>query len=175
MRNFSYFSPRTRYSSVRITRHCQVKIRLETMWRLLRVISSFQLWFSDGEPINSTRGIAKTSSRLIIDTQGFLDLTDVNYRKAEALDANGLLLLVHKSPFYTSSSQSPHLAELQLTIVEDGEFQLSLNQSTTSKQGNLDASMLIKICEVLLSAEMRRWERTSNNGNRKAQTIPQCV
>lgn len=143
------------------------------MWRLLRVISSFQLWFSDGKPINSTRGISETSSRLIVDTQGFLDLTHVNYLKFTALDANGLLLLVHNPPFNASTGQSPHLAELFLTIVENGGFQLSLVQPTVAKLGTF--SLSTKACEVMLSAEERRSDRTSNNGNRKAQAIPGCI
>ncbi|KAL9045470.1 MAG: hypothetical protein Q9214_001487 [Letrouitia sp. 1 TL-2023] len=110
------------------------------MWRLLRAISSFQLWFSDGEPINSTRGISNTSSRLIVDTQGFLDLTDLNSLKFTALDANGLLLLVHGPPFNTPSSQSSYLAELFLTIVEDGGFQLSVTQPMAAKQDIIDAN-----------------------------------
>ncbi|KAL9610825.1 MAG: hypothetical protein Q9167_004494 [Letrouitia subvulpina] len=105
------------------------------MWRLLRVISAFQLWFSDGEPINSTRGISHTSSRLIVDTQGFLDMTELSLLKFTALDVNGLLLVLHIPPFNTSISQSSHLAELFLTIKEDNEFVLKLTQSTTVKQG----------------------------------------
>lgn len=48
------------------------------MWTLQSVDNptSAPLWFSDGEPINATRGGSGTSSRLIVGGQGFIDFTD---------------------------------------------------------------------------------------------------
>lgn len=49
------------------------------MWHLSRVFCHFQLWFSDGLPLGAVRGSLKgDSSRLIVDNQGFLDLTTVS-------------------------------------------------------------------------------------------------
>ena len=47
------------------------------MWFLAVVNSPFAVWCSDGKPISTVRGGVGDSSRLIIDQQGFLDLTEL--------------------------------------------------------------------------------------------------
>ena len=48
------------------------------MWFLAAVDSPSTVWCSDGKPINTVRGGVGDSSRLIIDKQGFLDLTELD-------------------------------------------------------------------------------------------------
>lgn len=47
------------------------------MWFLAAVNSPSTIWCSDGKPISTVRGGVGDSSRLIIDQQGFLDLTEL--------------------------------------------------------------------------------------------------
>lgn len=48
------------------------------MWFLAAVNSPSTVWCSDGKPISTVRGGVGDSSRLIIDQQGFLDLTELD-------------------------------------------------------------------------------------------------
>jgi hypothetical protein len=88
------------------------------MWCLGEVQSSSQLWFSDGNPIADTRGGYGVSSRLIVDQQGFLDLTEIDVPNVTALDANGLSL-------WLIQDSEPHWLNLSLAIVGDGGFNLT--------------------------------------------------
>ena len=101
------------------------------MWRLslIRNISGSQLWFSDGEPQDSIRGGNGVSSRLIIDTQGFIDFTELQLTSAIKLDMNGAL--IHSSiPSTIDLDDSSHpWVNITLTIPGDGTFVASASFS----------------------------------------------
>lgn len=86
------------------------------MWRLVEITCASQFCFSDGNLPNATRGDNNESYRLIVNDQGFLDLTEVTI--LNAIDANGSVLT------YPASSST--LADLSLYIKDDGAFQLTV-------------------------------------------------
>ena len=97
------------------------------MWKLSHIhnISGSQLWFSDAEPQDSIRGGNGVSSRLIIDTQGFIDFTELRLQLTPAiskLDINGAL--VHSSiPDTIDLDDYSHpWVNITLTIPGDGTF-----------------------------------------------------
>ena len=53
------------------------------MWFFTAVHSPSTVWCSDGKPISTVRGGVGESSRLIIDQQGFLDLTELDTMEEE--------------------------------------------------------------------------------------------
>lgn len=104
------------------------------MWHLVRILAASRLWFSDGNPLEATRGSQGTSSRLIVDRHGFLDITEVHSANAMALDANGATLWLKRrgvdGSFTCPSLQNgSHLLNLSLQIGNDGgSFTLGLIQ-----------------------------------------------
>jgi hypothetical protein len=106
------------------------------MWKFVKVNGSYNLWFSDGKPIDIIRGGHGISSRLIVDRQGFLDLTELDFDKWTILDANGLELMV------TDADELGPSIELSLIIPGDGTFTLSF---TMMRSQNIEASLIISI------------------------------
>ncbi|KAI8966498.1 hypothetical protein F5Y11DRAFT_309491 [Daldinia sp. FL1419] len=90
------------------------------MWRITKVFSDFRLWFSDGKPIDSIRGQANVSSRLIVDQKGFLDLTELSLHHTLFINANSSILVVEKKKV---SSNTLYI-ELSVRIHKDGSFEL---------------------------------------------------
>ncbi|KAK3688259.1 hypothetical protein B0T22DRAFT_148908 [Podospora appendiculata] len=102
------------------------------LWRILIVQSSAKLWFSDGQPVDDPRSGAGTSSRLIADGQGFLDLTGVPSAAEPILDANGLFLWISPTPAGASAPKhvEPETAplpflDLFLQIADNNSFTLT--------------------------------------------------
>ena len=99
------------------------------MWKLSLICngSGPQLWFSDAEPLDSIRGGNGVSSRLIIDTQGFIDFTELQLPSAIILDLNSAL--VHSSiPSTIDLDNSSHAwVDITLTIPGDGTFVANAN------------------------------------------------
>ena len=95
------------------------------MWKLTLIhnISGSQLWFSDAEPQDSIRGGNGVSSRLIIDTQGFIDFTELQLTSAIKLDMNGALITIGLD------DPSHPWVNITLTIPGDGTFVASANFS----------------------------------------------
>ena len=67
------------------------------MWQLKNIDNPWgaNLWFSDGMPVDMPRGGNGVSSRLIVDGQGFVDITDAQTTAADgavagSIDFNGL-------------------------------------------------------------------------------------
>lgn len=104
------------------------------MWHLVRILAASRLWFSDGDPLEATRGGQGISSRLIVDRHGFLDITEVHSSKSMALDANGATLWVKRreidGDFICPSLQNrSYPMNLSLQVDDDGgSFTLSLIQ-----------------------------------------------
>ncbi|KND88944.1 hypothetical protein TOPH_06473 [Tolypocladium ophioglossoides CBS 100239] len=100
------------------------------MWHLARIFCHFQLWFSDGLPVNVPRGGQNVSSRLIVDQRGFLDVTQVRSDAKLALNANGAVLSLKRKDARGVScpplDTGAQWLNLTLTIEDDGGFQLSL-------------------------------------------------
>ncbi|KAL7786720.1 hypothetical protein V8C37DRAFT_391840 [Trichoderma ceciliae] len=101
------------------------------MWHLVRILVASRLWFSDGSPIETSRGGQGISSRLIVDRQGFLDITEVRSSESVALDANGATLWLKRhetgSRFACPSLEdSSHPLSLSLRVDDSGSFTLSL-------------------------------------------------
>ncbi|RFU80929.1 hypothetical protein TARUN_1275 [Trichoderma arundinaceum] len=101
------------------------------MWHLVRILAASQIWFSDGNPIEAARGGHGVSSRLILDRQGFLDITEVRSPESVALDANGAILWLKRrevdSYFGCPSLQnSQYLLNLSLRVDGGGGFTLGL-------------------------------------------------
>lgn len=102
------------------------------MWHLVRILAASSLWFSDGNPLEATRGSQGISSRLIVDRHGFLDLTEVHSTNAMSLDANGATLWLKRREtdggFTCPSLQnSSYPLNLSLQIDDDGgSFTLGL-------------------------------------------------
>lgn len=107
------------------------------MWRIVDIHNSkqSQLWFSDGRPLQESRGGKGGSSRLIVQDQGFLDVTELDILRLIALDANGSNIW-HKwdqgrvlSPENTNTEivAQTHMLELDLDLPGNGEFRLRLH------------------------------------------------
>ncbi|PKK46320.1 hypothetical protein CI102_9796 [Trichoderma harzianum] len=101
------------------------------MWHLVRILAASQLWFSDGNPIAAQRGGHGVSSRLIVDGQGFLDVTEMRSLDSMILDANGATLWLKRHERYGSRFACPSLQnslyplKLSLRIDDGGNFNLS--------------------------------------------------
>jgi hypothetical protein len=95
------------------------------MWKLSHIhnISGSQLWFSDAEPQDSIRGGNGVSSRLIIDTHGFIDFTELQLTAAIKLDMNGALITID-----LDDSSHPWI-NITLTIPGDSTFVASASFS----------------------------------------------
>jgi len=144
------------------------------MWRLAEVHCSFQLWFSDGKPIEALRGGGGVSSRLIVDHQGFLDLTEISLSKMTVLDANGSMLWLRPDPerrSFPSSGNTPQWLELSLEIVGDGGFELSLIRFPTVGAGMV-TSVLHSPCSGLLECRILHSNRKRV---RKTQAIARSI
>lgn len=102
------------------------------MWHLVRILAASRLWFSDGNPIAAQRGGHGVSSRLIVDGQGFLDVTEIRSLDSMVLDANGASLWLKRHERYSSRfacpslQNSPYPLSLSLRIDDDGNFNLSI-------------------------------------------------
>lgn len=102
------------------------------MWHLVQILAVSQLWFSDGNPIAAQRGGHGVSSRLMVDGQGFLDVTEIRSLDSMVLDANGATLWLKRHERYTSRfacpslQNSPYPLSLSLRIDDDGNFNLSI-------------------------------------------------
>jgi hypothetical protein len=132
------------------------------MWKLSLIHSSSgsQLWFSDAEPLDSIRGGNGVSSRLIIDTQGFIDFTELQLTPPTILDMNGAL--VHSSILGTIDSDDgsrPWVA-ITLTIPGDGTFVANANfsdsrsTSLASVTGKVKPFPLISASDVAFFDDM---------------------
>ncbi|GAP93145.1 hypothetical protein SAMD00023353_11100070 [Rosellinia necatrix] len=98
------------------------------MWHIAKALSTFALWFSDGRSIYDPRGNVGESYRLIVNQQGFLDITEIP-TWPPALDANGLIL---ELPYFDSDRQelkrhSDSFSDigLSLEIGDEGDFTLA--------------------------------------------------
>ncbi|EJD42584.1 hypothetical protein AURDEDRAFT_115019 [Auricularia subglabra TFB-10046 SS5] len=90
------------------------------MWRLAVVaLSGLQLWSSDGAPVRGLRGGNTTSTRLIVDRLGFLDITELNLANSTFLDFNGRALVSGGSHMQTP-------LDLYLSISPNGTFDAGL-------------------------------------------------
>lgn len=104
------------------------------MWQLVQILSASQLWFSDGNSIETIRGGRGISSRLIVDGQGFLDVTEVHIPGALALDANGATLWLKRHGRSGDTPECPYLGSsssplsLSLGVDNDGTFDLNFAQ-----------------------------------------------
>ncbi|KAK5988848.1 hypothetical protein PT974_10344 [Cladobotryum mycophilum] len=103
------------------------------MWHLREVLLGYQLWFSDGLPIDAIRGGHGVSSRLIVDRKGFLDVTEVRSAEAVAINANGETLWMKKldknnHPACPSLENSSYPLNLSLEDGLNGGFKLSLTK-----------------------------------------------
>lgn len=103
-----------------------------TMWHLSHIICPLQLWFSDGLPLETQRGLfLGESSRLIVDGQGFLDLTTIQSRQGDKWEmaANGVSLWIDRNenphtgcPLLLESTIDP--IKLSLHVDMGGNFAL---------------------------------------------------
>lgn len=147
-------------------------IQYTKMWCLTSVESSFRLWFSDGQPINSPRGVSNVSSRLIFDTQGFLDLTELTIPRCTILDANGSKLVLPTLWSYVLSGPLPPVIKLALKIEGNGSFELTL--ATIMEPHHIDAGVFVESSTILDLAELRRVQGINYTCDRKAQTTSRC-
>ncbi|CAE6396293.1 unnamed protein product [Rhizoctonia solani] len=104
------------------------------MWYLSQITNptGSQLWFSDGRPITERRGGPRTSSRLIIDKQGFVDISDFTPFIETTPRITGVLDLNNRSIPYTSDP-----ASIKLVLPGDGSFSFSLSSASGSMTGRL--------------------------------------
>ncbi|EMD36820.1 hypothetical protein CERSUDRAFT_114726 [Gelatoporia subvermispora B] len=88
------------------------------MWQITAVtnVAASRLWFSDGLPMEQSRGGSDTSCRLIVDNQGFLDITEIDTDDQVVLDFNGVPIPV-TLPHGTGST-----VNICLTLPGDGSF-----------------------------------------------------
>ncbi|KAL7905926.1 Phospholipase/Carboxylesterase domain-containing protein [Trichoderma velutinum] len=102
------------------------------MWHLVRILAASRIWFSDGNPIAAQRGGHGVSSRLIVDGQGFLDVTELHSLDSVILDANGATLWLKRHESYSSRFacpsllNSPYPLSLSLQMDDGGHFNLSI-------------------------------------------------
>jgi len=114
------------------------------MWRLAEVDCISQLWFSDGNAIKSVRGGHGVSFRLIVDGQGFLDLTEIPLSQEQMIDANGTMLLLPPNleatvPPNIHGTSSPWI-DLLLQII-GGDFILTWIRYDTANMGMFTSVM----------------------------------
>ncbi|KAI0448575.1 hypothetical protein F5B21DRAFT_521617 [Xylaria acuta] len=127
------------------------------MWCLTEVSPSFELWFSDGKPISEPRGNDGTSHRLIVNKQGFLDITEIPTSSPPALDANGAILSLpgsnEKEEPLKRDVVPPPCIGLSLRLRSNGSFMLmSTNEiyssTTTSVSGKLKPLPSVSAADV---------------------------
>ena len=116
------------------------------MWCLTDINTSFEHWFSDGKPFKALRGQKNESSRLIVDQQGFLDITQITSSNLTLIDANGLILWPRTDPEHNASVGPSETArslmvQLSLTIELNGSFTLILLPTATSTVGTTGAGI----------------------------------
>ncbi|KAG2159095.1 uncharacterized protein EDB93DRAFT_444388 [Suillus bovinus] len=89
-------------------------------WALVIVHNSAgaKLWFSDGEPIGAVRGGSESSHRLIIDKQGFIDITLPYSSLPSFIDLNN-----------TATMCPEGLVNINLTLPGDGSFSFFITPS----------------------------------------------
>ncbi|KAI1650894.1 uncharacterized protein F4817DRAFT_212704 [Daldinia loculata] len=119
------------------------------MWRITETHSDFHLWFSDGKPVDSIRGGNLASSRLVIDKNGFLDLTEITLPDMRLLNANDSIIVVktdQDSP--PTGNNTPLWFELSLRIDGDGGFELSIVKSPTVESNERASGKLKPLPEV---------------------------
>ncbi|RYC65451.1 hypothetical protein CHU98_g732 [Xylaria longipes] len=102
-------------------------------WCFTEVSPSFELWFSDGKSVFEPRGNDGASHRLIINNQGFLDLTETPTSLPLALDANGLILSFpdsngKKGPLKRDVAPPPCIG-LSLQLKGNGNFTLMFSNA----------------------------------------------
>lgn len=127
------------------------------MWHLVQILVASRLWFSDGRPIEATRGGLGVASRLIVDHQGFLDITEVRSSESAAIDANGATLWLKRrrtsSDFACPSLQDGlHPLNLSLRVDDDGSFTLSLVKMPEIITGETPLSRLIVVMAYKLTS-----------------------
>ncbi|UNI15742.1 hypothetical protein JDV02_002248 [Purpureocillium takamizusanense] len=102
------------------------------MWQLVSILCNVQLWFSDGHAINKVRGGQNVSSRLIVDSGGFLDLTEFRSGPGLAIDANGAVLSLRlQTGAPASCPELDHVVpwvNLTLDVHDGGMFDLSFHE-----------------------------------------------
>jgi hypothetical protein len=152
------------------------------MWRLAENDGKFQLWFSDGKPINALRGGHGVSSRLIVEGQGFLDLTEIKITEMTMLDANNSVLWPYPTPEYwffpgnPSNGKTAPWLELAVEIVEDCCFIVRLIPNPTYESRINAAGKVINILSVPSSSLLgHRPLRFNHTGVRKTQAIAKIV
>lgn len=123
---------------------------LISMWFLAKFPTEFQLWFSDGLPIKALRGGHGVSSRLIVDRQGFLDLTEIHLPQMIVLDANGSMLQPSQDPEgrsvpVGSSNKAAPWLELSLEIKLGGGFTVGLIPPSTDKSQTTEKGMVTNV------------------------------
>ncbi|KAI1307752.1 hypothetical protein F5Y03DRAFT_383663 [Xylaria venustula] len=98
-------------------------------WRLASVSSTSEVWFSDGIGISEPRDSNGISHRLIVDQQGFLDLTVISRVSVLLFDANGLILPIRLSnnklrPIEKHKAM-PLCINMSLYVGADGSFEIT--------------------------------------------------
>ncbi|UKZ78236.1 hypothetical protein TrVFT333_005972 [Trichoderma virens FT-333] len=90
------------------------------MWHLARILVASRLWFSDGNPVEALRGGNGVSSRLIVDDQGFLDVTEMRSLESVTLDANGATLWLKRRRLKPLPDISAEDAAFISSMIEQG-------------------------------------------------------
>ncbi|KAF7795299.1 hypothetical protein EIP86_006453 [Pleurotus ostreatoroseus] len=119
------------------------------MWKLSVVHNAAgnALWFSDAKPLDNVRGGDGVSSRLIVDTQGFIDFTELSLPPSTILDINSAFI-----PF--GSASSPSTVDIQdiehpwvditLNLPGDGTFTASAHFNDTTSATTVSVSGKVK-------------------------------
>lgn len=115
------------------------------MWSLGDVDCSLKLWFSDGAPVGAVRPRIGVSYRSIVDTLGFLGLTEMPYlTRQPSIITNDELLMVQPDPRDpVKRDRNCLLMNLHLRIGNGGGFVLTLND-------RLDISMVVNSPSTIL-------------------------
>jgi len=100
------------------------------MWQLSNIANptNASLWFTDGLPLSIVRGGSGSSSRLIVNGQGFLDITDFQngFPTGPVMDFvnfNGLTFNYTPNPQANFNLQLPGGGVFQVQAVSDGSIQ----------------------------------------------------
>lgn len=89
-----------------------------------------KLWFSDGQPIGAIRGGCESSHRLIIDKQGFIDITVPYSVLPSIVDLNNTVAICPEDS-----------VNINLTIPGDGSFLFSITPSTSVHRSVLTGTL----------------------------------
>lgn len=108
------------------------------MWKLAAVhnTAGSQLWFSDAKPLDDVRGGDNTSSRLIVDTQGFVDFTELSISSIAFIDINGAFVPFRdtsKSSTVDPLGASHPWVDITLTLPGDGAFSATVQTHTPAR------------------------------------------